>query len=96
RFDGGVAAGIEDLPGDNSGDLRHFVYPCAEFILRIGVTVQQHHIFGRSARLTYTRYAAPIRLSKSAALLNGYSPAVLGTLAPGPVNGYQLLQPITG
>jgi len=41
------------------------------------VTVQQHHIFGRSARLTYTRYAAPVRLSKSAALLNGYSPVVL-------------------
>jgi len=36
------------------------------------VTVQQHHIFGRSARLTYTGYAAPDRLPKSAAPLNGY------------------------
>jgi len=33
------------------------------------VTVQQHHIFGRSARLTYTGYAAPDRLPKSAAPL---------------------------
>ncbi|MCA1765574.1 MAG: hypothetical protein LC633_04915, partial [Desulfobulbaceae bacterium] len=41
------------------------------------VTVQQHHIFGRSARLTYTKYAAPVRLSKSVPLLNGYSPAVV-------------------
>jgi len=31
------------------------------------VTVQQHHIFGRSPRLTYTGYAAPDRLPKSAA-----------------------------
>jgi len=36
------------------------------------VTVQQHHIFGRSARLTYTGYTAPDRLPKSAAPLNGY------------------------
>jgi len=36
------------------------------------VTVQQHHIFGRSARLTDTGYAAPDRLPKSAAPLNGY------------------------
>ena len=44
------------------------------------VTVQQHHIFGRSARLTYARYAAPVRLPKSAALLNGYRPEEM----PGP------------
>jgi hypothetical protein len=36
------------------------------------VTVQQHHIFGRSARLTYSEYAAPVRLPESAAPLNGY------------------------
>ncbi|OGQ86071.1 MAG: hypothetical protein A2512_08840 [Deltaproteobacteria bacterium RIFOXYD12_FULL_56_24] len=55
------------------------------------VTVQQHHIFGRSARLTYTRYAAPIRLSKSAALLNSYIPAVIGALVTAPVNGYAVI-----
>ena len=52
------------------------------------VTVQQHHIFGRSTRLAYTRYAAPSRLSKSAVLLNGYRPAVIADLVTAPVNGY--------
>ena len=37
------------------------------------VTVQQHRTFGRSARLAYAGYAAPVRLPESAALLNGYA-----------------------
>jgi len=48
------------------------------------VTVQQHHIFGRSARLTYTVYAAPVRVPKSAALPNGYRPGGMpGSRPPG-------------
>ena len=36
------------------------------------VIVQQHRIFGRSARLVYLGYTAPGCLPKPAALLNDY------------------------
>ena len=42
--------------------------------LKNPVSAQQHHTFGRSARLKYTGYEAPGCLPESAALLNAYSP----------------------
>ncbi len=52
------------------------------------VTIQQHRIFRRSARLTYIEYAAQVLLPESAALPNGY-----GT---GRESDFQLVPPVRG
>ncbi len=46
------------------------------------VTLQRHHIFGRANRLTYAKYAAPVRSPKSAALPNGYKAGGNAMLSP--------------